>query len=85
MLELLRQRYQRAAKHDRLGVNAAILKIQGLWENKRLVGTAEFYRRGDAESGSWEFTMFALVIETLLGYLTFTASLMADRLRDFFL
>jgi hypothetical protein len=33
---------RRAAKHDRLGVNAAILKIQGLWDNKRLVGTADF-------------------------------------------
>jgi hypothetical protein len=33
---------RRSAKHDRLGVNAAILKIQGLWENKRLVGTADF-------------------------------------------
>jgi hypothetical protein len=33
---------RRAAKHDRLGVDAAILKIQGLWNDKRLVGTAEF-------------------------------------------
>lgn len=33
---------RRAAKHDRLGVDAAILRIQGLWDNKRLVGTAEY-------------------------------------------
>lgn len=33
---------RRAARHDRLGVNAAVLKIQNLWDNKRLVGTAQF-------------------------------------------
>jgi hypothetical protein len=33
---------RRAARHDRLGVNAAVLKIQGMWNNKRLVGTAQF-------------------------------------------
>src|SRR6185437_2676366 len=33
---------RRAAKHDRLGVNAAVLKIQSLWDNKRLVATAQF-------------------------------------------
>jgi hypothetical protein len=33
---------RRAARHDRLGVNAAVLKIQGLWDNRRLVGTAQF-------------------------------------------
>lgn len=32
---------RRAIRHDRLGVNAAVLKIQGLWESKRLVGTAQ--------------------------------------------
>jgi NAD(P) transhydrogenase subunit beta len=37
-----------------------------------LVGTAEYYR-----SGPTGFTMTALVIETVLGYLTFTASIMA--------
>jgi hypothetical protein len=31
-----------AARHDRLGVNEAILKIQSLWNSKRLVGTAQF-------------------------------------------
>ncbi len=48
-----------------------------------LVGTAEFYRRGPGATGSWEFTMLALIIETLLGYLTFTASLLAfGKLQD---
>src|SRR5207244_8449770 len=37
-----------------------------------LVGTAEFYR--ETPSG---FVMVALIVETLLGFLTFTASLMA--------
>jgi NAD(P) transhydrogenase subunit beta len=38
-----------------------------------LVGTAEFYR----ESNQPKFILVALVIETLLGFLTFTGSLMA--------
>jgi hypothetical protein len=33
---------RRAARHDRLGVNASVLKIQSMWNNKRLVGTAQF-------------------------------------------
>ncbi|MDP8989966.1 MAG: hypothetical protein M3N41_07790 [Acidobacteriota bacterium] len=33
---------RRAARHDRLGVNAAVLKIQSLWENRRLLATAQF-------------------------------------------
>ena len=33
---------RRAAKHDRLGVDAAVSKIQSLWFNKQLVGTAQF-------------------------------------------
>src|SRR5690349_10334926 len=37
-----------------------------------LVGTAEFYR--ESQQG---FVMVALIIETLLGFLTFTGSLMA--------
>ena len=32
---------RRAIRHDRLGVNAAVLKIQSLWDTKRLVGTAQ--------------------------------------------
>ncbi len=32
---------RRAIRHDRLGVNAAVLKIQSLWDAKRLVGTAQ--------------------------------------------
>ena len=39
-----------------------------------LVGTAEYYRLSQRPTG---FTMGALVIETLLGFLTFTASIMA--------
>ncbi|MBV8819291.1 MAG: NAD(P)(+) transhydrogenase (Re/Si-specific) subunit beta, partial [Acidobacteriaceae bacterium] len=42
-----------------------------------LVGTAEFYRRGPAEFTPWSITTVALVIETLLGYLTCTASILA--------
>ncbi|MCL5270771.1 MAG: NAD(P)(+) transhydrogenase (Re/Si-specific) subunit beta [bacterium] len=38
-----------------------------------LVGTAEFYRASDLDV----FTMVPLALEVLLGYLTFTASLMA--------
>ena len=33
---------RRAVRHDRLGVNASVLKIQGLWNDKRLVATADF-------------------------------------------
>lgn len=33
---------RRSIRHDRLGVNAAVLKIQSLWNEKRLVATADF-------------------------------------------
>ena len=33
---------RRSIRHDRLGVNAAVLKIQTLWNDKRLVTTADF-------------------------------------------
>jgi hypothetical protein len=33
---------RRAIRHDRLGVDASVLKIQGLWNDKRLVATADF-------------------------------------------
>ncbi len=33
---------RRAIRHDRLGVNASVVKIQGLWNEKRLVATADF-------------------------------------------
>src|ERR1700682_4637933 len=33
---------RRAARHDRLGVNASVLKIQNMWNKKHLGGTAEF-------------------------------------------
>ncbi len=42
-----------------------------------LVGTAEYYRHVLAGEEITGFTMGALVIETVLGYLTFTASIMA--------
>jgi hypothetical protein len=37
----LRLDLDRAMRHDRLGVNEAMLKIQIAWDNKRLVGTAQ--------------------------------------------
>src|SRR5579864_2941701 len=42
-----------------------------------LVGTAEYYRYVSAHEPIPGFTMTALVIETVLGYLTTTASIMA--------
>src|SRR5579862_7963383 len=43
-----------------------------------LVGTAEFYQRQpQADTELHGFVMVALMVETLLGYLTFTGSLMA--------
>jgi NAD(P) transhydrogenase subunit beta len=42
-----------------------------------LVGTAEYYRLVSLGENIPAFTMTALVIETVLGYLTFTASIMA--------
>ena len=32
---------QRAVKHDKLGVNDGVLRIQALWDQKRLVGTPQ--------------------------------------------
>jgi NAD(P) transhydrogenase subunit beta len=50
-----------------------------------LVGTAEYYQRQPhADSELTGFVMVALVIETLLGFLTFTGSLMAmGKLQEF--
>jgi H+-translocating NAD(P) transhydrogenase subunit beta len=42
-----------------------------------LIGTAEYYKGLDQGSGLSKVVMVALVIETLLGFLTFTASMMA--------
>jgi len=42
-----------------------------------LVGTAEYYRLVSLNQPIPAFTMTALVLETVLGYLTFTASIMA--------
>ncbi|MEQ1884270.1 MAG: hypothetical protein ABL967_04360 [Bryobacteraceae bacterium] len=33
---------RRVIRHDRLGVNASILKIQAAWDNKKLMGTPDF-------------------------------------------
>ena len=42
-----------------------------------LVGTAEFYRSNQLHQPLGGFEMVALIVETLLGFLTFTGSLMA--------
>jgi NAD(P) transhydrogenase subunit beta len=42
-----------------------------------LIGTAEYYKGLDQGAGLSKVVMVALVIETLLGFLTFTASMMA--------
>jgi H+-translocating NAD(P) transhydrogenase subunit beta len=42
-----------------------------------LVGTAEYYALGPVARTAATFEMVALVVETLLGFLTFTGSLMA--------
>ena len=48
-----------------------------------LVGTAEYYRHASSGEPVTGFIMGALVIETVLGYLTFTASIMAfGKLQD---
>jgi hypothetical protein len=38
----LRLELERVMKHDRLGVNDAMVRIQIAWDNKRLVGTAQW-------------------------------------------
>jgi len=42
-----------------------------------LIGTAEYYKGFDQGAGLSKITMVALIVETLLGFLTFTASMMA--------
>jgi H+-translocating NAD(P) transhydrogenase subunit beta len=42
-----------------------------------LIGTAEYYKGLDQATGLSKVVMVALVVETLLGFLTFTASMMA--------
>ncbi len=42
-----------------------------------LIGTAEYYKGLDQGAGLSRVVMIALIIETLLGFLTFTASMMA--------
>jgi hypothetical protein len=34
--------FRRVIRHDKLGVNQAVLSIQAQWDRKRLVGTAQF-------------------------------------------
>ena len=43
---------KRATKHDRLGVDAAIVGIQTLWNNRRLVGTPQFLPVLDEVAGN---------------------------------
>ena len=43
---------RRATKHDRLGVNAAVLSIQILWNNRRLVGTPQLLPLLDEVAGN---------------------------------
>jgi hypothetical protein len=43
---------RRAAKHDRLGVNEAIVNIQTLWNNRRLLGTGQFLPLLDEVAGN---------------------------------
>ena len=43
---------RRSIKHDRLGVNAAIVNIQILWDNRRLVGTPQFLPALDQVAGN---------------------------------
>ena len=47
MLEL-----KRSIRHDRLGVDAAVLRIQTIWNAKRLVGTAQFLPLLDQVAGN---------------------------------
>jgi H+-translocating NAD(P) transhydrogenase subunit beta len=42
-----------------------------------LIGTAEYYKGLDQGAGLSKVVMIALIVETLLGFLTFTASMMA--------
>lgn len=42
---------RRSIRHDRLGVNAAVVKIQSLWNDKRLVATADFLPMLDRVAG----------------------------------
>jgi NAD(P) transhydrogenase subunit beta len=42
-----------------------------------LIGTAEYYKGLDQGTGLSKVVMIALIVETLLGFLTFTASMMA--------
>ncbi len=43
---------RRAAKHDRLGVNEAIVNIQALWNNRRLLATGDFLPLLDEVAGN---------------------------------
>jgi hypothetical protein len=43
---------RRATKHDRLGVNEAIVNIEALWNNRRLLATADFLPLLDEVAGN---------------------------------
>jgi len=49
----------RAMKHDRLGVNEAMVKIQIAWDNKRLVGTARLLPLLDQVANNESFVHMA--------------------------
>jgi|SRR5579863_8350559 len=55
----LRLDLDRAMKHDRLGVNEAMLKIQIAWDNKRLVGTAQLLPLLDQVASNESFVHIA--------------------------
>jgi hypothetical protein len=40
--QILLAQLQRTAKHDKLGVMDVIVNLQATWDNKRLVGAAQF-------------------------------------------
>jgi len=40
--ELLMATFRRAVRHDKLGVNEALLNIQSAWERKRIAGAVQF-------------------------------------------
>jgi hypothetical protein len=49
----------RVMKHDRLGVNEAMLRIQVAWDNKRLVGTAQLLPLLDQVANNESFVHMA--------------------------
>jgi len=50
---------KRAIRHDRLGVNAAVLNIQALWNNKRLLASPQFLALLDQVAGNESYVHMA--------------------------